>query len=247
MEQQGGIDRVSIRQRPGSLPVMYQSWRKLLFMHWKLPPELLRPHIPNRLQIDTFDGQAWIAVTPFIVRNLRPVFLPPFPWLSDFNEVNVRTYVHYDGVPGVWFFSLDADSVLAVAGASTAYRLPYRHARIRFREEKDQIFYSSRRIAYPVPPADLELSWRKGEMLGEAEPDSLEFYLVERYCLYAVDGSEVYRARIHHPPWKLQRAELVSLRSTMLERQGLPQPAGEPLLHYSEIQDTAIWPLQKVS
>ena len=247
MEQQGGIDRVSIRQRPGSLPVMYQSWRKLLFMHWKLPPELLRPHIPNRLQIDTFDGQAWIAVTPFIIRNLRPVFLPPFPWLSDFNEVNVRTYVHYDGVPGVWFFSLDADSVLAVAGASTAYRLPYRHARIRFREEKDQIFYSSRRIAYPVPPADLELSWRKGEMLGEVEPDSLEFYLVERYCLYAVDGSEVYRARIHHPPWKLQRAELVSFRSTMLERQGLPRPAGEPLLHYSEIQDTAIWPLQKVS
>lgn len=247
MTQQGGIDRLTIRQRPRSLPVMYQSWRKLLFMHWKVPPELIRPHLPDRLQIDTFDGFAWIGVTPFIVRNLRPVCLPPLPWLSDFNEVNVRTYVHHDGVPGVWFFSLDADSLLAVAGASATYRLPYRHARIRFREEKEQIYYSSRRIFYPNEPAELELSWRKGEMLGEAEADSLEFYLVERYCLYAAAGTDLYRARIHHPPWQLQRAELIKLRSTMLEAQGLPGPAGEPLLHYSEIQDTAVWPLQKVT
>ena len=246
MTQQGGIDRLTIRQRPGCLPVMYQSWRKLLFMHWKLPPELIRPHIPDRLQIDTFDGCAWVGVTPFVVRNLRPVLLPPLPWFSGFNEVNVRTYVHYDGVPGVWFFSLDADSVLAVAGASTAYRLPYRHARMRIREEKDQIFYKSWRIGYPAQPAELEVSWRKGEMLGEAEVDSLEFYLVERYCLYAAAGKDLYRARIHHPPWKLQRAELTGLRSTMLEAQGLPGPEGGPLVHYSEIQDTAVWPLQKV-
>jgi uncharacterized protein len=246
MAEQGGIDRLSVRRRPGCLPVMYQSWRKLLFMHWKLPPELIRPHVPDRLQIDTCEGCAWIGVTPFLVRNLRPVFLPPVPWLSDFNEVNVRTYVHYEGVPGVWFFSLDADSVLAVAGASTAYRLPYRHARIRFREEKDQIFYSSRRIVSPEQPARLEVSWRKGELLGEAAPDSLEFFLVERYCLYAVSGSGLYRARVHHPPWQLQAAELTGLNSTMLEAQGLPKPAGEPLLHYSEHQDTAVWPLQKV-
>lgn len=247
MTRETGIDRLSLRERPRGLPIMYQSWRKLLFMHWKLPPELLRPQVPDPLQLDTFDGHAWIGITPFLVRNLRPVFLPPLPWLSDFQEVNVRTYVHHDGVPGVWFFSLDADSLLAVAGASAAYRLPYRHAAMSFREAGGEIFYHSRRIGCPDWPAELDASWRKGEPWGEAEEGSLEFYLVERYCLYAAAGGELYRARIHHKPWQLRQAELTALRSTMLEGQGLPRPAGEPLLHYAEQQDTAVWPLQKVS
>ena len=247
MTAEDGIDRVSIRQRPALLPIMYQSWRKLLFMHWKLPPELLRPHIPNRLEIDTFDGAAWIAITPFIIRNNRPFFLPPLPLLSNFNEVNVRTYVHFKGVPGVWFFSLDADSALAVLGARTGFRLPYHTARMSFKEEDDQIFYTSRRRASSAQTPVLEASWRKGEMIGEARLGSLEFFLVERYCLYAGSGRHLYRARIFHPPWRLQRAELMNFRSTMLEAQGLPKPAGNPLLHYSEILNTAIWPLKKVS
>ncbi|OGU12695.1 MAG: hypothetical protein A2075_16780 [Geobacteraceae bacterium GWC2_58_44] len=241
------IDRLSIRQRPGVLPLMYQSWRKLLFMHWRLPAELLRPHVPERLRIDTFDGEAWVGITPFLVRNLRPAFLPALPWLSDFDEVNVRTYVHHDGVPGVWFFSLDASSLLAVIGASAAYRLPYRYAEIIVREEKEKIVYSSRRAGSAAEPAVLKVSWLKGDMVGEAEPESLEFFLVERYCLYAAAGNDLYRARIFHPPWKLQTAELISCRSTLLEAQRLPKPEGHPLLHYSELQDTSIWPLKKVT
>lgn len=236
-----------MRKRPGLVPLMHQSWRKLLFMHWQLRPELLRPHIPQPLQIDTFDGKAWLGITPFVVRNSRPSFLPPFPWLSDFNEVNVRTYVHYQGVPGVWFFSLDADSLLAVWGARAGFRLPYRLARMTFREDGDRIFYTSRRFACSAGPAELEACWRKGEHLGEAQQETLEFFLVERYCLYAAAGKHLYRARIHHEPWKLHTAELVSCRAKMLEGQGLPNPHGEPLLHYSEIQDTAIWPLKKIT
>lgn len=247
MTPTSGIDRLSPRKHPGLLPLMHQSWRKLLFMHWRLPPELLRPHIPARLALDTFEGEAWIAITPFVIRNLRPVFFPALPWLSDFNEMNVRTYVHYKGVPGVWFFSLDADSLLAVLGAKAAFRLPYRRARMSFREENDRIFYSSSRAGSPARPAELEASWRKGELLGEAEPESLEFFLVERYCLYAADRFGLYRARVHHPPWKLQSAELLSYRSTMLESQGLPRPAGAPLLHYSERLDVSVWPLQKIA
>ena len=223
---------------------MYQSWNKLLFMHWQLPPELLRPLIPDRLEIDTFDGSAWIAITPFVVRNARPVFLPPLPWLGDFNEINVRTYVHFDGVPGIWFLSLDADSILAVLGARATYRLPYHFARISFREEGDQVFYTSSRAVSSPLPAEFEACWRKGEMLGEAEPDSLEFFLAERYCLYAANGTDLYRARIFHQPWKLQKAEMISYRSTMVESQGLLTPAGDPLVHYSEGMDTAIWPLK---
>lgn len=114
---------------------MHQSWGKLLFMHWQLPAEALRPFIPARLSIDTFRGQAWIAATPFTVWDARPVFTPPLPWLSDFHEINVRTYVHLDGVPGVWFFSLDANSLVAVLGARTFFHLPYHVAQINLAQE----------------------------------------------------------------------------------------------------------------
>jgi uncharacterized protein len=247
MTAQNGIDRESIRKRPDSPPLMYQSWCKLLFMHWELPPEILRPLIPQSLQLDTFKGKAWLGVTPFVVRDLRPAFLPALPWLSDFNEVNVRTYVHCQGVPGVWFFSLDADSLLAVAGARTAYRLPYHHAEMNFKEEQDRIDYSSNRVDPASEPAQLELSWRKGPLLGKAAPGSLEFFLVERYCLYAADETGLYRARIFHEPWRLQEAELLDFRSTMVESEGLPKPTTSPLLHYSERQDTAVWPLKRVT
>jgi uncharacterized protein len=242
-----GIDRLSIRQRPDSLPIMHQSWQKLLFIHWELPPELLRPHIPDRLTLDTYDGKAWIAITPFLVTGARPVFLPPMPCLSTFKEINVRTYVHFNGVPGVWFFSLDASSVLAVLGATAGFSLPYHAARMELRERGKDIFYSSKRAEPRQQPVEFEANWRKGGLLGEAQVDSLEFFLVERYCLYALSGKILYRARIHHKPWQLQDAELVTCRSTMIEGQGLPKPAGTPLLHYSERQDTSIWPLQRVA
>lgn len=246
MRNLNAIDRMTIRQRPAGMPVMYQSWQKLLFIHWPLPPESLRPHIPPQLEIDTYDGFAWIGITPFTVRDARPVFFPPIPFLSDFDEVNVRTYVHYDGVPGVWFFSLDASSAFAVFGARTAFHLPYYTARMSLKEEGDQIFYRSRRLR-STPPSELEASWVKGEMMGEAAPGSVDFFLAERYCLYAVEGQDLYRARIHHVPWKLQKARLISFRSTMLQAQGLPTPAGTPLLHYSEVQDTGIWPIKKLT
>ncbi|HJV67433.1 MAG TPA: DUF2071 domain-containing protein [Geomonas sp.] len=239
------IDRLTVTRRPQGMPVMYQSWRKLLFMHWPLPPQALRPFIPPPLEIDTFDGQAFIAIAPFTVRQARPVFLPPIPWLSDFDEVNVRSYVQYQGVPGVWFFSLDASSSLAVLGARLSYHLPYFSAATRVREEGDRISYRLRRLGAGQARAELEAVWRKGPLLGEAKEGSLEFFLAERYCLYAADRGRLYRARIHHHPWQLQGAGLDSLHSTMIEAQGLPRVAGSPLLHYCERQDTAIWPLHR--
>jgi uncharacterized protein len=241
------IDRETIRRRPSGMPVMYQSWCKLLFMHWRLPAELLRHHVPEQLDLDTYDGDAWIAVTPFTVRNARPAFVPPIPVLSDFHEINVRTYVHCNGIPGVWFFSLDASSLLAVVGATSVYHLPYHTAHMTLKERGDEIFYSSRRVGAGAAQARIEASWRKGEMLGEAKPGSLEFFLVERYCLYALHDGSLYRARIFHEPWRLQGAQLLSCESTMIEGQDLPKPAGIPLLHYSERQDTAIWPLHRIA
>jgi uncharacterized protein len=117
----GVDDRLSMRERPAKAPIMYQSWGKLLFMHWQMSAEALRRLIPSRLSIDTFDGKAWAGLTPFTIWDARPILMPPLPWLSDFHELNVRTYVHLDGVPGVWFFSLDANSMAAVIGARTFF------------------------------------------------------------------------------------------------------------------------------
>jgi uncharacterized protein YqjF (DUF2071 family) len=243
--ESGGIDRLSIRERPESIPIMHQNWGKLLFMHWPIEAGALRPLIPGQLTIDTFEGTAWIAIAPFTMWGVRPSFTPPVPFLSEFHETNVRTYVHLDGVPGVWFFSLDASSSLAVLGARTFYHLPYFNAEIELEEETGTIDYRLSRT--DEPRAHLEASWTIGEPLPESEPGSLEFFLTERYCLYAADSSHrIYRSRIHHAPWPLQQAELNSLDSTMIESQGLPTPAGEPLLHYAEALAVDIWPLEKV-
>jgi uncharacterized protein YqjF (DUF2071 family) len=240
-----GVDRLSILERPDAIPIMHQNWGKLLFMHWPIEAEALRPLIPERLTIDTFEGEAWIAVTPFTMWGVRPVFTPPVPFLSELHETNVRTYVHLDGVPGVWFFSLDANSVLAVTGARALYHLPYFNAEIELEETDATIDYTLRRSE--EPRAELEASWSIGEPLPESEPGSLEFFLTERYCLYSEDSNEqLYRARIHHAPWPLRAAELNSLRSTMIESQGLPTPLGSPLLHYAEALAVDIWPIAKV-
>ena len=240
------IDRLTIRARPDGLPLMKQNWGKLLFMHWRISAEHLRPHIPKRLTPDTYDNSAWIAVTPFTMWDVRLSFTPPVPWLSDFHELNVRTYVHLDGVPGVWFFSLDANSLPAVLGARTFYFLPYFHAQIELAQEGPTINYKLRRND-ATKPAEFRAGWQIGEALPEAQPDTLAFFLTERYCLYAASGESIYRARIHHAPWPLQQAELSSpLYSTMIESHGLPTPAGAPMLHYAEELAVDIWSPEKV-
>jgi uncharacterized protein YqjF (DUF2071 family) len=236
------VDRLSVRQRPSGLPLMHQNWGKLLFMHWRVDEKLLRPLIPADLEIDTHDGSAWIAVTPFTMWGIRASLLPPIPGTSAFHELNVRTYVHLNGVPGVWFFSLDATNTLAVWAARLAYHLPYFSAEMNLEQNGKQIKYLSKRID---SPAELQATWTIGEPLAESEPESLQFFLTERYCLYAAHHNHLHRARIFHEPWCLQSATLSSLDSTMIEATGLPKPKGEPLLHYSEEIAVGIWALEK--
>ncbi|MCA1614584.1 MAG: DUF2071 domain-containing protein [Acidobacteria bacterium] len=239
-------DRVAARVRPEGSPVMYQSWGDLLFMHWQVPEELLRKHIPARLDVDTFEGRAFVGVTPFTLWGVRPVFVPPVPFLSEFHEINVRTYVHLGGDPGVWFFSLDANSVAAVTGARAFYRLPYFNARIERERAGETTLYSASRTDPEGAPAEFEARWDVGAGQPEAEPGTLDFFLTERYCLYAADGDKLYRARIHHKPWPLHGARLRSYRSTMVDAAGLGHPAGEPLVHHGGPVDVEVWPLEEV-
>jgi uncharacterized protein YqjF (DUF2071 family) len=240
------IDRLSIRQRPEGRPIMHQTWGKLLFIHWPIDAALLRPLIPKQLELDTFDGSAWLGVIPFTMWGIRAAFLPPIPGTSAFHELNVRTYVHFNGVPGVWFFSLDAASRLAVWGARKFYHLPYFLAHMSLDQIGATISYSSHRRDDHGPPAELQARWSIGEPLPTSIPGSLEFFLTERYCLYSEHHNGVFRARIHHQPWPLRNATLSSLYSTMIESLGVPTPSGNPHLGYAEKLSVEIWPLKKI-
>ena len=228
-------------------PLMHQTWGKLLFMHWRIDVVALRALIPNALEIDTFDGSAWIAIAPFTMWDIRafPPYVPAIPGLSSAHELNVRTYVHYDGVPGVWFFSLDCNSTAAVFGARTFFYLPYFKADIELQQQDSTIDYSLSRKEEPA--AEFKASWKIGESLPVSTPGSLLYFLTERYCLYSENDGQLYRAEIQHQPWPLRQAELNSFESTMIESHGLPTPKGDPLLHYCEELSVEIWSLEEVS
>lgn len=202
--------------------------------------------VPPSLPLDTFDGAAWVGVTPFVVRGLRLRWTPPAPVLSAFAEVNVRTYVTVGGRPGIYFLSLDAASALAVAAARRLYRLPYFRARISVGEDAGWIEYESRRVDRDGPPAALRAGYRPVGDVFHARAGSLEHWLAERYCLYTLDAEQrVHRGEIHHPPWPLQAAEGTVAENTMTSPFGIAL-AGDPVLHYAERQDVVLWGLAPV-
>jgi uncharacterized protein YqjF (DUF2071 family) len=216
---------------PGGRWTMGQTWENLLFAHWRVPYSLLRPHVPERLELEQHDGSAWIGLTPFRIVGLRLRGALPLPGVSSFHELNCRTYVRAGDRPGIWFFSLDASSRAAVAVARATYRLPYRHARIEARGESFRAetegggsFHARYHgVGMPAPPA----------------PATLEHFLTERYCLYAGEGR--FRADIHHAPWPLQAAE------AEVEQRGIAPVGleGEPIYHYARRLDVLIWSLQR--
>jgi uncharacterized protein YqjF (DUF2071 family) len=232
--------------RPWPLPagpwVMTQSWHDLLFAHWPVDTPKLREHIPEPLEIDTFDGRAWLAVVPFRMTAVRLHGTPAVPWLSAFPELNVRTYVVCHGKPGVWFFSLDAGNSLAVTIARAWFHLPYFRARMRCSERNDWIEYSSQRAHSGAAPAAFEGRYRPVAPAFSAQRGTLDHFLTERYCLYALDRSRrLIRGEIHHRPWPLQHAEAEFAQNTMAESiRILLQP--QPLLHFARRQDVLVWP-----
>jgi uncharacterized protein YqjF (DUF2071 family) len=216
-----------------------QTWRDLLFAHWPVPSEVLRRVVPPALPIDTWEGDAWIAVTPFAVTGLRLRGTLPPPVLSQFAETNVRTYTTVDGRPGIYFLSLDAASTLAVIGARATYRLPYFRARMAIERLGGEIRYRSARVG---ATALLRARYRPTGAVFQARPGTLEHFLIERYCLYTVHGDRVRRADIHHPPWDLRTADAEFAENTMAAAAGVQLGARGPLLHYAQRQDVVIWP-----
>jgi uncharacterized protein YqjF (DUF2071 family) len=234
--------------RPWPLPrgpwIMIQTWHDLLFAHWRLPPEALRPLVPSQLPLDTLQDQCWLAVTPFHMSNVRPRGVPAIPGFSRLPEINVRTYVTLDNKPGVYFFSLDAGTLSAVLGARSFFRLPYYYAAMKVEAGREEISYHSRRR---VPAnAEFRARYRPVTPVQLRAPGSLEHWLTERYCLYTTTGRSVFRAEIHHLPWPLQDAQAEIEINTMAAAAGISLPEERPLLHFSRKLDVLVWPLRRV-
>jgi uncharacterized protein YqjF (DUF2071 family) len=238
--------------RPYPLPkgpwVLRMRWRDLLFMHWTVPESFLRPLIPPVLELETFNGAAWLGVTPFHMERTRPRFLPAVPLLSNFPELNVRTYVSAEGKPGIWFFSLDAANLIAVRLARATFSLPYFDAKMSCQVVTDKVRYRSVRTHEDAPPARLAASYRPVGKPFKSHPGTLEDFLTERYCLYSVDKKgRVWRGDIHHLPWPLQDAEAEVEELEMTSQIGMTLPETEPLLHYARRLDVVAWPPRPIN
>ncbi len=222
---------------------MKQTWHDLLFAHWPVPEKELRPLMPSQFALETFEGRCWVGVIPFWMSGVRPRGIVPIPGLSKFPELNVRTYVTVGGKPGVYFFSLDAGSRLAVWGSRAFYHLPYFNAKMRVERRGTEIRYSSRRRQ---SEAEFRGRYRCLYEPQHPKPRTIEYWLTERYCLYTIHQAQIYRCEIHHPPWPLQKGEAHIEVNTMTESAGISLPQSTPLLHFSARQDVLIWPLRPV-
>jgi uncharacterized protein YqjF (DUF2071 family) len=223
--------------------IMTQSWHDLLFAHWPVGADTLRAHLPARLELDMFEGQAWLGIVPFHMTNVAPRGVPALPWVSAFAELNVRTYVRVGSKPGVYFFSLDASNPLAVVAARTMFDLPYYSAAMDVVAQGDAVRYVSRRgDGLDANTAEFTATYRAIGPVFNAQPSTLDYFLTERYCLYtATDAFELRRLEIHHPPWPLQAAEATIERNTMADAAGIRLPSMAPRLHFAKRQDMVAW------
>jgi uncharacterized protein len=227
--------------------VMRMRWSELLFMHWPVPAAALRTRIPSELELDTFDGSAWVGIVPFVMCDVRLRGLPAIPGITSFPELNVRTYVTHRGKPGVWFFSLDASSRLAVRAARLTWRLPYYDARMTVAPDGDFVHYQSTRTHRHAPPARLAVRYRPTGPIFAAAAGSLEHFLTARMCLYSANRREqVFRGDIDHVPWPLQPAEAEIEINEMMAQIGLSLPDQPPLFHFSRSIDARAWRIKSV-
>ena len=233
------LDRLAMRARPEGKPVMEQNWKQILFLHWPVDPALIQARIPPQLEVDTFEDKGWIGITPFRVSGLHLMSLPPMPGLDSFNEINVRTYVHHKGKPGIWFFSLDASKLIPVIAARLFYGVPYFSAEIDASQAGTSFGVEMTRLTNRE--VRFKARWNKGTRLRDPDAESLAFFLLERYCFFAEMGNSIMITRVYHHPWILDEALVESWESRLINSLGLPEPNREPLAHFSDGVSTQIW------
>ena len=234
------IDRLLPRQRPGKKIKGYQSWRNLAFLHWEVASEELEPLLPPGLRLDHFQGKAYIGIVPFEMKKIRPAWCPQVLGFN-FLETNVRTYVLHNQEPGVFFFSLDASSYIAVKIARWIWHLPYFHSAMTFSNENTIYRYGLKRSDKVQSQIKIDV----GEKLPSSEPDSLEYFLLERYLLFTQLRGQLLRGQVHHVPYPARQAELIDFEDQLLEINEVKGISSPPdLVHFSQGVDVEIYPLE---
>jgi uncharacterized protein len=231
------------RQRPmRGWPLMFQEWHHLLFLHWAIHPGVVQETLPQGLEVDVFEGKAWLGVVPFFMQRVRPYGLPAFPFLSNFLELNFRTYVRdRHGRPGIWFYSLDANQPLAVWGARLSFGLPYQHAIMSAKLKDGWVDYRSRRQS-----EELHFRYRPTDRVGEAVFGSFEFFLVERYRLFSLLGGKMCTARVYHAPYQLSKVAVEESGPGLFALNGFEEPSRPPdHMVYSRRVDVTVYALEK--
>ncbi|MBT7215617.1 MAG: DUF2071 domain-containing protein [Verrucomicrobia bacterium] len=235
-------DRLAVREKPASSPVMFQTWSNLLFLHWEIDAQEIAKRIPDRLSVDLHEGKTYLGLVPFFMRKVRPRFLPTMPGLSNFLELNVRAYVHDErGQPGVWFFSLDCDQPIAVEVARKFFHLPYQHAQM---STEGSIYRCQRKNCEEKAVFDYEGSGH----LQTAKPGSLEFFLLERYLLFSESrGGKIHCGQVHHSPYQFTKARVGKKSKAPLEWEKF-SVGDEPISQlYSPGVPVSIHPLRSVN
>jgi uncharacterized protein YqjF (DUF2071 family) len=203
---------------------MVHRWDDLTFLHWPYDPATVQALLPRGIEVETYDGMAWVGLVPF-----RMTVLPA----SRFPETNVRTYVRGpDGTAGVWFLSLDADNLGAVAAARATLNLPYQYARMATGRPGDTVRYRSHR--HLTKNARSDITVEAGEPFRDDELTDLDHWLTARFVLWTRVAGRAVKLRAHHPRWPLRRATVARLDSALVESAGLPGPEGDPLVHFSD-------------
>jgi uncharacterized protein len=237
--------------RPWPLPrgpwVQKHTWSDVLFAHWQVPAEVVRPLVPEKLEVETRHGGAWVGISSFCMRGARLRGMPALPFFSTFPEVNIRTYVRLEDRPGVFFFSLNASNPLFTSAARLVYHMPYVRAEVSSERDGDSIHLRSSR-AGEGESAGWECSYRPVSGVFEAQPESLESFLVERWALYTADNrGRIDRVEFHRPPWPLQQAEAEIRKNSLAEARGIRLPPQAPRLLFSWGVDVLIWPPVRVA
>jgi uncharacterized protein YqjF (DUF2071 family) len=235
------IDRLAPTLRPAGKPAGYQRWRSLLFLHWPIAADALRPLVPAGLELDLYDGQAYVGLVPFAMEGVRPIWYPETLALR-FLETNVRTYVTCRGRPGVFFFSLDANSPLAVQTARLGWGLPYYVASMTTAETNGGVHYSVRRRS---TGARLDVRYRLGKLLGPSAPGTLEHFFLERYLLFVLRRGRLLAGQVHHPPYPAQEVMIDEVRDELIAASGLPAVSDPPeFAHFARGVDVEVFPLR---
>jgi uncharacterized protein YqjF (DUF2071 family) len=243
------MDRTSQAIRPEGRPAGFQRWRKLLFLHWEVDAAEVAKLLPAGVDVDTFEGKAYVGVVPFTMLDVAPRWSPSVPGISNFHELNVRTYVHLGGRdPAVWFFSLDAASSIAVLAARAGWHLPYHRASMELDVDDDNISYMSRRL-WPGPkPAEFQCRYRIGEALPVSVDGTFQHFVAERYLLIAKAGDgSLSIGQVHHHPYELRKAHVEELEQSMTTAAGLAVPNVAPHAVYCEGVDVDIYALRPAS